>query len=381
MTESSKKIPSKTAHRVVLASGAFYLLIAFEFFYMASPFAAYFYAVYGPGLDTLQEWGLSGWMLWFFLPHIVAETKSVLIDFTPVLGKFLFLGGLFGFAAAAFQVYRAKICKLGVVTGGMYRHIRHPQYAALIVASLGMLLIWPRFLVLYSTITMVFAYAALARVEERICAEAFVSYNKYLSRTAGFFPKVFGNFRGPQISGGVPRLTVCIASFVLILVTGTLIALSLRQHAIASLYTLQDKQGTYLSVTRLSDKELSHISAIARTHQETGVALSTLNESDRFIAYVLPTQMYISEIPMMLPEGQIFGHSIPESLNYDRYKVIYTRAEFPIDGLPETENILYHALNKHPLIEVHINLSTEAVEHVFQPPEQNFYPDVQVPVF
>lgn len=364
-----------------MASGAFYLLIAFEFFYMASPFAAYFYAVYGPGLDTLQEWGLSGWMLWFFLPHIVAETKSALINFTPLLGKFLFLSGLFAFAMGAFQVYRAKICKLGVVTGGLYRHIRHPQYSALIVASLGMLLIWPRFLVLYSTIAMVFAYAALARVEERICAEAFVSYDKYLSRTAGFFPKVFGNFRGPQISGGVPRLTVCIASFVLILVSGTLIALSLRQHAIASLYTLQDKQGTYLSVTRLSDKELSHISAIARTHQETGVALSTLNESDRFIAYVLPTQMYISEIPMMLPEGQIFGHSIPESLNSDRYKVIYTRAEFPIDGLPESENILYHALNKHPLIEVHINLSTEAVEQVFQPPEQNFYPDVQVPVF
>lgn len=251
---------------MVLASGAFYLLIAFEFFYMASPFAAYFYAVYGPGLDTLQEWGLSGWMLWFFLPHIVAETKSALINFTPLLGKFLFLSGLFAFAMGAFQVYRAKICKLGVVTGGLYRHIRHPQYSALIVASLGMLLIWPRFLVLYSTIAMVFAYAALARVEERICAEAFVSYDKYLSRTAGFFPKVFGNFRGPQISGGVPRLTVCIASFVLILVSGTLIALSLRQHAIASLYTLQDKQGTYLSVTRLSDKELSHISAIARTH-------------------------------------------------------------------------------------------------------------------
>ncbi len=91
--------------------------------------------------------------------------------------------------------------------------------------------------------------------------------------------------------------------------------------------------------------------------------------------------MYISEIPMMLPEGQIFGHSIPESLNSDRYKVIYTRAEFPIDGLPESENILYHALNKHPLIEAHINLSTEAVEQVFQPLEQNFYPDVQVPVF
>jgi len=28
---------------------AFYLLVAFEFFYMASPFAAYLYGVYRPG--------------------------------------------------------------------------------------------------------------------------------------------------------------------------------------------------------------------------------------------------------------------------------------------------------------------------------------------
>lgn len=366
---------------MLLASGAFYLLIAFEFFYMASPFAAYFYAVYGPGLNTLQEWGLSGWMLWFFLPHIVAETKSTLINFVPVLGKFLFLSGLFGFTLGAFQVYRAKICKLGIVTGGLYRHIRHPQYAALIVASLGMLLIWPRFLVLYSTITMVFAYAALARVEERICAEAFVHYDEYLSRTAGFFPKLIGNFRGPQLSGGLPRLTARLASIVLVLAAGTLIALGIRQHAIASLYIHQDKQGIYLSVTQLGENELSHIAEIARTHQDTGLVLSKLNESDRFIAYVLPTQMYISEIPMMLPEGEVFGHSIPESLDPDLYKVIYTRAEFPIEGLPESENILYHALNKHPLIEVHINLSTEAVEKVLLPPVQSYYPDVQVPVF
>lgn len=366
---------------MLLASGAFYLLIAFEFFYMASPFAAYFYAVYGPGLDTLQDWGLSGWMLWFFLPHIVAETKSALINFTPVLGKFLFLSGLFGFTLGAFQVYRAKICELGVVTGGLYRYIRHPQYAALIVASLGMLLIWPRFLVLYSTITMVFAYAALARVEERICAKAFVNYDKYLSSTGGFFPNLLGSLRGFQFSGTLPRLITCTVSFVLILVAGSLIAHSLRQHAISSLYTLQDEKGIYLSITRLSENKLSHIAAVARTHQDTDVVLSTLSESERYIAYVLPTQMYISEIPMMLPEGQVFGHSIPESRDPDRYKVIYTRAEFPIVGLPKGENILYHALNKHPLIEVHINLSTEAVEQVSPPPEKSFYPDVQVPVF
>jgi protein-S-isoprenylcysteine O-methyltransferase Ste14 len=366
---------------MLLASGAFYLLIAFEFFYMASPFAAYFYAVYGPGLDGLQAWGLSGWMLWFFLPHIVAETKSALINITPVMGLLLFFGGLLGFAGGAFQVYRAKIRKQGAVTGGLYRYIRHPQYTALIIASLGMLLIWPRFLVLYSTIAMVFAYAVLARVEERICADAFADYDTYLSSTGGFFPKLFVNFRSPRILAGLPRTIVYLASSIALLVAATLIALGVRQHAIASLYSLNDEQGIYLSITRLTESELSQISAIARAHPNTDEALGTLKESDRFIAYVLPTQMYVSEIPMVLPEGEAFGHSVPDSRDHARYKVIYTRAEFSSEGLQETESILYHALNKHALIEVHVNLSTEAVEHIPLPPEKSFYPDIQVPVF
>lgn len=365
-----------------MASGAFYLLIAFEFFYMASPFAAYFYTVYGPGLDSLQAWGLSGWMLWFFLPHIVAETKSALINFIPLLGLLLFVGGLFGFAVGAFQVYRAKIRKSGAVTGGLYRYIRHPQYTALIVASIGMLLIWPRFLVLYSTIAMVFAYVSLARVEERICAKTYANYDKYRSGTGGFFPRLVGNFRGRRLSVRLPRLIAFLASIALIVVAATMIALGLRQHAIASLYTVKDEQGIYLSVTRLSDQELSEIAAIARAHQKkSDEALKTLQEGDRFIAYVLPTQMYVSEIPMRLPDGQEFGHSVPKDRDLARYKVVYTRAEFSSGGLLETENILHNALNKHALVEVHVNLRSEVVESTSPPPEQSFYPDIQVPVF
>ena len=65
-----------------------------------------------------------------------------------------------------------------------------------------------RFLVLYSTIAMVFAYAVLARVEERISADAFADYDTYLSSTGGFFPKLFVNFRSPRILSGLPRVIV-----------------------------------------------------------------------------------------------------------------------------------------------------------------------------
>lgn len=49
-TETETGNGTLQARRALWASSVFYVLIAFEFFYMASPFAAYFYAVYGPGL-------------------------------------------------------------------------------------------------------------------------------------------------------------------------------------------------------------------------------------------------------------------------------------------------------------------------------------------
>ena len=170
-------------------SVGFYVLIAFEFFYMASPFAAYFYAVYGPGMDGLEASGLAGWTLWFFLPHIVADTRSSLVNHAGAIGAALFLGGLVVFAIGAFRVYRAKLRGRGAVTGGLYAVIRHPQYAALIVASVGMLLVWPRFLVLFATATVVFAYVLLARAEESICLHRFSDYAVYRERTGMFVPR------------------------------------------------------------------------------------------------------------------------------------------------------------------------------------------------
>lgn len=69
---------------------------------MASPFAAYFYSVYGPGMDGLQQFGLSGWTLWFFLPHLVEETRSTLINLAEPVGLAFFFAGLAGFAVGAF---------------------------------------------------------------------------------------------------------------------------------------------------------------------------------------------------------------------------------------------------------------------------------------
>lgn len=366
------------------ASTAFYVLIAFEFFYMASPFAAYFYAVYGPGMEGLQASGFADWTLWFFLPHIVAETRSPWVDHAGTVGAVLFLGGLLVFAIGAFQVYRAKLRKRGAVTGGLYASVRHPQYAALIVASLGMLLIWPRFLVLFATVAVVFAYLLLARAEESICLRRFSGYAAYRERTGLFVPRGWTAWLtapGVRPTSRGARILGWIAAFGIVLVTATALAFGVRHLTIASLYTHRTADGVYLAIVRVSDEDLGRIARIAGGAPQVRAALEPSGEDDAVIAYVLPTEMYISEIPMRLPPGERFGHAVPRNRDPSRYKVVFTRAVLGQRGLPADGDVLAEALNKRPLLEVHMNLEMEAVEAVHPPPGVAFYGGRHVPVF
>ncbi|MDR8389723.1 DUF1295 domain-containing protein [Aliifodinibius sp. S!AR15-10] len=135
-------------------SAVFYGLIAFEFFYMFSPFAAYIYSVYGPSLQILNLSESTSWLIAFFMPHIARETQSLFITWHEMIGMVIFSTGLLAFALGAGQIYCSKLTRGGAVSGGIYRWIRHPQYVALMVASFGMVLVWPRYLVLFGFVTV-----------------------------------------------------------------------------------------------------------------------------------------------------------------------------------------------------------------------------------
>ena len=367
------------ARSALAVSAVFYVLIAFEFLYMASPFAAYFYGVYGPGLDWLQGSGTTSWLIQFFLPHVVEETDSLLIDNLDLVGTILLITGLAGFAVGVIQVYHAKLSGKGAVTGGLYRHIRHPQYLALIIASIGMALIWPRYLVVIATVTVIFIYIALAKAEEGVCLRRFPGYADYIRRTGTFLPAWFSP-RLPLPTGDsrLARLAVWISGYALTLGLALLAALGIRIHAIDALYTYEAGSGVYLSVVEISETELAAIADIAGSAPDAQGAVAG---KTTLINYVLPTEMYVSEIPMTLPPGEMFGHRIPDDRDNAHYKVIVTEAVFDEEGLPIGGNILWHAVHKRPLWEVHVDLSSGHVTASLPPPEKPFYGNRQVPLF
>lgn len=77
----------------------------------------------------------------------------------------------------------------GLVTDGIYAYVRHPQYTGLFFVIVGFLVQWPTLLTVVMAPILLYAYAHLARVEERRAIMEFGQvYQDYVRKTPAFFP-------------------------------------------------------------------------------------------------------------------------------------------------------------------------------------------------
>ena len=83
-------------------------------------------------------------------------------------------------------VYRGRG---GLVTGGIYRWLRHPQYLGLMLIVVAFILMWPTLPTLVMAPVLVVMYVRLARREDRELAARFGwGFAAYAARTPAFVP-------------------------------------------------------------------------------------------------------------------------------------------------------------------------------------------------
>lgn len=76
-----------------------------------------------------------------------------------------------------------------LVTDGIYRYIRHPQYTGFFLIIIGFLIQWPTLITLLMAPILMILYSYLARKEEKKMIEVFgPEYKRYMKRTNRFFP-------------------------------------------------------------------------------------------------------------------------------------------------------------------------------------------------
>jgi len=382
----STPLSPQSTRRTFWALAAFYGLIACEFFYMASPFALYFYSVYRPGLNFINRSSLLAWLSGSFLPHFV-ETRAGPLNALAGIGAALFLLGMLSFCLGAVQVYSHKLARKGAVLGGVYRFIRHPQYAALALSSFGLLLLWPRFIVLVSFVTMLFAYYFLARLEEGECATKFgPAYIAYQQRTGMFLPwqaawpdRIAILRHLPALPAGGPRRAAAILGLwatTCALAVGA--ATGLQRWTLNSLYAHYTPGAAYLSVAPLEAEQLEQIIAIALA--DPWVRLRVVAPGTVSLNYILPLTWYDSEIPMRPVTGQR-GHSHPAGYDTTRYRIIFTRLKLHPWAQAQGQEILRNIEARTPLLEIVIDLEQGRVVDIQEPVETQRYDGVPVPVY
>lgn len=360
----------------------FYFLIAFEFFYMAGPFAAYFYSVYAPALRLFNDNPILSWLNSFFLPHVVRETSSSLINAHEIIGAILALIGFIAFLIGACQVYYHKLTKRGVVTGGIYQIVRHPQYSSFMLCSFGLLILWPRYLVVLMFVTMTFAYYMLARLEERTCSEKFgQSYIDYMEKTNRFLPFRLSLLqRLPRPATTAKKILMIAATYLLVLSLALGAAKGLQQWSINSLYAVYTHNSVDLAVCKLADEQINSIMGIVRADPKVVSLLADYNERTQYINYILPAEWYAAEVPMNnVKLGQ--GHRSPSNYDRKQFKVILTKGVNKGDRAVPTSKLLLNLSKREPIAEIRIDLTEHKVTSILAMPEDIRYEGIPVAVY
>ncbi len=269
----------------------FYLAIAFEVVIMITPFTVYFYSLYAPILNRLEANPRTSWLTAFFLPHITYSGDPLLTTLA-YLGPVLLGIGLAIFFVCAFQVYSAKLLRRGVVSRGFYRYIRHPQYLGLAIAGLGLLLYWPRFIILILYLTMLFVYYLLARSEEgRMERRHGERYRRYEEEIPMFLPWSPGAKVFAWIAGKTPRRGLALAVLYSLVLSGGLgLAFALRAYALSRIPVLYKKD---LVVVSTFPGDLVTVERLLRAATGSPEVLPFLVRHQRtqghtLVAYIVP---------------------------------------------------------------------------------------------
>ncbi len=282
-----------------------YGLIALEVLFMITPFALYFYGVYGPILEWLSSNRLTAWTVEFFLPHMVF-VDDPLLNFLSYLQSLFVLGMLLFFLAAT-PLYFGRLTGRGVVSFGPYARLRHPQYLALAISGFGLLLYWPRFIVLVFFVTMLFVYYLLARNEEwRMKREQPGLYEEYMAKTWMFLPgepggKVFALLFGWIRPKGA-ALAVC---YLVVMALSVTTALGLRGYALEKLSQTKIDGVQLISVYPRPAEKLQSLYATAMTSPQVQDYMA--NHGTRLI-YVMPGDFFLTGL--ILQEGPRYSEQL-----------------------------------------------------------------------
>ncbi len=326
--DTSRK--ERLSHWGSLTMLAAYLLALLEIAFMSTPFAAYYYAAYSPVLAVIRRSRHTSWLSEFFVTHLSVPDSVFLVVF-KTSGVILAGLGLVVFLVHAVYLYWLKFARNTVASRLLYTYVRHPQYSSLMVAGLGVAIMWPRFINLLLFLAMTLAYNALARYEERrLMAKLPRRYRDYAEGKSMFLPgdpatRLISRFFGWLPEGPMRSTVATAAMFTMI----TISAFGLRSYSVAKLKVYFHPESPGVLVIALDPPDRDDHQRIARDAAQHALASSNTRhppslllliwESDRLRHFLIDSGFHQDmfdelEIPptgMFLIEASIHEPGVP----------------------------------------------------------------------
>lgn len=395
----------------IIGAMAVYCLIGVEIIIMISPFAIYFYSVYGPILKLLAGSELTSWSTEFFLPHMVFPDDLFIISLSYL--QFLLVIGLVLFLSAAVPLYYGRFTKKGVVNNSFYSSIRHPQYLFLGISGLGLLLYWPRFIILFMYITMLFVYYLLARNEEwRMKQEHPKTYEEYMKRTPMFLPGEPGGKVFRMFFGWVKQKWLGIALlYVVCFVLSIFGAMGLRGYTVEQIPIIKAGPLTLVSVFPRPQGDLQELFGVLSAHEETKGDLQSMAQAN--MAYIMPGDFFL--MALVTDKDRRFSDDMierfPEILEWHQYKFrgglgrffrifynfvrmhgtietdydierfVFVRVTDLKDRLVSSENIFDTGLKRKPTLLVDVDAYTHEILSVVKTSDSHKWGTMPMPIF
>ena len=355
-----------------------YTVLVGEILFLISPLAPLFYSFYGPVLRFLDSHRETAWLTQFFLPHI-STTADPLLNLLRPLGWVLLVLGTVFFLASAVPLYWSMLMRRGQVAGGLYTIIRHPQYVGLAIMGFGVLLVWPRFLVLVSLVVMLGLYRVFAGTEESQCLARFGdSYRAYMARTGRFLPRAWAD-RLPHLlpAEGPGRVVAGCAVFLVVLGASVAAAFAVRSYSLSQVASLYREQEAILSPARVAPQDLEAAYRTAMEDSAVRAALDAAPPGQRLV-YVVPQDWKLPPA-----ESRPSANGLPHraaAFDRTRYTLLFARARShdPQAAGPE---ILKDAYGLDPIIVARVDTAARKVTAIERPPAHDRWADIPTPIF
>ncbi len=153
-------------------------------------------SILGQNYPVLDPFTHANGHLWVAL----AGGSPILYYILHPLSNILILSGLI-IIAVGWRGIHAGTGRL--ITEGIYRFVRHPQYSGFTLMIIGFLVQWPTFITLLMAPLLIAMYSWLARKEEKEMIHLFGDeYISYMNKVPRFMPKI--PFRRHEQKSGNP---------------------------------------------------------------------------------------------------------------------------------------------------------------------------------